>query len=117
MKLNMYMGYARDAMSDCAILIFAHTSREARWLAFKELQYMIDCEFIETRVRRLWENRPHLLASADKKKYDNNEAHAIDNPGGCSNCCLWGEDYIIEENGQCVFCNLDDIAERQIREG
>ena len=101
----MYMGCAKDGMQDAAVLIFAHTSKEARYLAFKELYYMVDCEFIETRVLRLWENRPHLLASADKKKYDNDEAHAIDDPGGCSDCCLWGEDYIIQENGKCWDCN------------
>ena len=112
--LNMYMGYAKDEMSDCAVLIFAHTSKEARYLAFKELQYMVDCEFTGARVHRLWENRPHLLESANKKKYDNDEPHAIDDPGGCNNCCFWGEDYIIEENGKCVFCNSDDIAEKQL---
>ena len=112
--LNMYMGYAKDGMEDGAVLIFAHTSKEARYLAYKELQYMVDCEFIEARVFRLWGNPQHLLASADKKKYENDKAHVIDDPGGCSNCCLWGEDYIIEENGQCIFCNSDDIAEKQL---
>jgi len=103
--LNMYMAYPEGGMSECAILIFAHTSREARNLSFGDLSNMADCEFIDVRAERIWDNPPHLLAASDQKKYKNSEPHVIDNPPGCSDCCMWGEDFIIEENGKCSMCN------------
>lgn len=104
----MYMGYPVEEMEDIAILIFAHNSREAKNLAFKELYYMVDCEFIETRVHRLWKNAPHLLVAANEKKYNNNEAHVIDNPPSCEGCEYWGEDTIVNEGMHiCVPCAED----------
>ena len=111
----MYMGCAAGNKEECAVLIFAHNSREARNFAWKELYYMINCELIETRVNRLWKDAPHLLAVANQKKYDNDKAHVIDNPGSCEGCGYWGEDIIIvdEFTQICTMCEEEAEEERR----
>lgn len=103
--LKMYVGYPSEEMERIAVLIFAHDSKEAFKLAYKSL----DCEFIYTRVNRLWKNAPHLLAAADKEKYSNDVAHVIDNPPSCENCEVWAE-YVIVEQGEdlCADCIRDE---------
>ena len=108
--LKMYIGYPTEGMQGCAVLIFAHNFREARNLAYKTLNTLIDCEFIETRVNRLWGNVPHLLNAADKNLYENDIAHVIDNPPSCESCEVWGEDIVVEEGMDlCGTCYEDDL--------
>ncbi len=93
MTLNAYMGHlACTDPDDGACLIFAHTAREARKLAWPILEswWMAEC-WIDVRIRRL-RDMPWLYRDADAVKLAADEPHAIECPTVCPRCQLWGLD-------------------------
>lgn len=101
-KLKPYMGYSRGGGSEeGAVLIFAHTAREAKKLAFEELKgWCDDQEWIDVAVKRL--KGEWLYAETDQEKLKNNIPHVIDSPTGCRRCELWGVK--LNEKGICEDC-------------
>ena len=105
--MKTYMAYAGDAPEDGALLVFAHTAKEARQVSWVSVANLMGCDYIDVRVVWLKVNAPHLVAAANSAKMVLGEAHVIEYPPSCSSCCLWGDDRPIEENGRCADCNED----------
>lgn len=94
--IHPYMAFMGDDPSEGAILVFAHTSKEARSLAWPHI-----CEwgdYIDLRVRRMREHMQHLMSFYDP-------AHpVIDDMPTCPVCEMWGAP--IREAG-CDYCAAD----------
>ena len=108
--MKMYMGYDDERGSgDGAVLIFANNAREAKKLAWNEIDgWLWDAEYIDIRVRML-RNKEFLREQAQS-----DEPHAIDNPIICSTCEYWGVSELNEEGncGDCVEARKqDDLME------
>lgn len=100
-NLKMYMGYSRAGGSEFgAVLIFAHTVREARIVGFTEL---LTDEYIDFAANLIPHENTWLLENADQDKLKNNIPHVIDNPKTCNDCELWGHSKILD-NGSCEEC-------------
>jgi hypothetical protein len=100
--LNTYMGYSRGAgPEEGAVLIFAHSVREARRVGWNSFGSELTDEYIDfaaTRIRK----SPWLNEEADGLKFANDEPHVIDNPDCCMECGQWGQspiglDHLCEE--------------------
>lgn len=100
--LNIYMGFSRCAgPEEGAMLIFAHTAREARKIGYR---YWWEYEYIDFAVRRM-RNCDWLYQEANILKLACDEPHAIDNPKSCSHCETWGGSPILED-GLCQNCTV-----------
>lgn len=107
--MKMYMGYDGEPKYG-AVLIFAHTAKEARPLAFKEIKsWQDDVEWINVRIK-LIKGKEFLFKLADKEKLEKDIPHAIDDlgPATCKSCECWGEK--LNENGICESC-LKEVIE------
>ena len=103
-KLNIYMAYDRHAgPEECATLVFAHTAREAKLVAWKQgiLKEICDGDFISAATRRL-RDRDHLYAEADVEKLRAGISHEVDNPRSCEECGRWGNP--LADDGLCQMC-------------
>lgn len=101
--LNIYMGYSRaGGSSEGAVLIFAHTVKEAKKIGWYICSDMMVDEYIDMAVNRL-RNEDYLYAQADQEKLDNSIAHVIDNPKICIECETWGSSPI-GDDGFCDTC-------------
>lgn len=100
--MKAYMGYDRhNGPLEGAVLIFAHSYREAKRVGARVVQDLFDSEFIDVRVNRLW-TADHLFVEADQDKLARGTAHVIDNPKTCVRCETWG--YPFDEDGVCKLC-------------
>jgi len=103
MSMRAYMGYCIEPYEG-ACLIFAHSAKEAKRLAWGYVSY-IGGDYVDVRVRWL-RNRDHLfLSEADQEKLARGEAHAIDEPKYCNSCEFWGDP--IGDDGYCDDCRAD----------
>lgn len=101
-KLNMYIGYENNSREEGAVLVFAHTAKEARKLAYPFIESWFDnIEWIDMRAQRL-RGKEHLYAEADQEKLKAGIPHVIESPRSCRSCCLWGS--VIGEDGLCEYC-------------
>ena len=111
-KLKVYMGYDNlGGSSEGAILIFAHTAREAKkvaWNSYSFIQEICDGEYINLRVR-LERNANHLFKEANQDKLKADEPHVIESPTTCNGCELWG--YELNKEGYCEDCQADREGE------
>jgi len=100
--MNIYTGYDSYAgSSEGACLIFAHTAKEARLLAWPVLQNWFDSEWIDIRARRIiGEDHLRELANADFP-------HVIESPPVCDVCETWGGGEP-DEDGRCANCEWWD---------
>jgi len=90
MTLRAYMGYAGDP-AEGACLIFAHTAKEAKPLAFQCCDAWFGSDYFAVRVRWLkGESEMHLFSEADPEKLAAGIAHAIDDVPVCPQCETWG---------------------------
>lgn len=81
--LRRYMCWAGDP-SDCAVLVFDHTARHARRIAFPRLADYVGADY--TDVRALWlKDETHLDAF---RKGD--APHCVDSVPVCERCERWG---------------------------
>lgn len=104
--MNMYMGYEKDSISECAVLIFAHTAREAKrlcWPVIRDYCNLLSGDYPDLRVTRLRDHE--WLRSEARHDYP----HVIDNPQGCESCCQWGSSEIVE--GLCQDCRDEQAWE------
>ena len=102
-ELKPYMGYSRAGGSaEGAVLIFAHTAREAKKYAFEELQgWYSDQEWIDVAIKKL--KGEHLYKEADQENLQKNIPHVIDCPKStCKQCECWGLE--LNEDGICSYC-------------
>lgn len=112
--LKAYCGYSREAgSSECAVLIFANTAREARAIGFTAMRDMITDEFTDFAVY-LMKNVPHLYAEAPATVLIENTAYVVDNPKSCHRCNQWGQP--IGSDHLCGDCRFerDEYAKEQI---
>jgi len=99
-KLNMYMAYDRQAgPGEAAVLVFHHTAKEARYLAWSEEMSDWGCEFVDATATRLDKSFEHLW---DCYRGDGLPLLICD-PPTCPNCKVWG--YKLSADGKsCDGC-------------
>ena len=113
--LNTYMGFSRaNGPEEGAILIFAHSVREARLVGWRMFGSDLTDEYTDFAAKRIRKS-PWLKEEANGLKLANDEAHVIDNPNCCMECGLWGETPI-GDDGLCEFCH-DDYADLELAKG
>jgi hypothetical protein len=116
-KLNMYMGYSREmGPGEGAVLIFAHTAREARKIAWAGFVFL-DTDYLDFAVNRLW-NKDWLYEEADQDKLDADTPHVIDSPKGCESCWHWGHEPIGDDD-LCNSCRheiLENMVDIEVGE-
>lgn len=103
-KLNIYMGYARQiGPHEGAVLIFAHTAREAKTVAWRgwPMQDICDDDYISATAKRL-RDAEHLYKEADQEKLKAGIPHEIDSPRCCADCGYWG--FELDKEGFCETC-------------
>ena len=103
--MKAYMGYSRGGgAQEGAVLIFAHSAREAKKVAWGGiLSDICDGEYTDAAVRLL---KKEGFDEANQEKLSADIPHVIDNPRTCKGCEMWGVD--IQENGYCIDCNAKD---------
>lgn len=100
--MKMYMVCAGQDSEEGALLVFAHTAREARKLAWQKSHWLSDwCDYIDVRAT-LIKTANWLWAEADKEKLAQDIPHIVDEPLCCEDCWRWGHspvgaDYICDE--------------------
>jgi hypothetical protein len=101
-KLFPYMGFSREAgWSECAILIFAHNSKEAKKIGWSDGgSSLITDEYIDFAVNRMRED--YIYKDASKDLLERGIAHVVDSPTCCKKCELWG--IPMNEEGICEDC-------------
>ena len=100
--MRSYAAYSciEDGLSSGAVLIIAHTVKEAKWLA-SQTYLSAYCEYFDLRVR--WLRDESLLALADQDKLAQDVAHVVTDPVACESCKLWG--YGVDADGNCRYCD------------
>lgn len=115
--LKPYMGYSNMAGSaEGAILIFAHSIKEAKKIGWRGMPGDICDVFTDMRIEWLGES-DHLFTQVpqwSKSKLEKSEAHVVDNPPCCKGCNLWG--YELNEQGLCETCAEDEEGVTGIRD-
>lgn len=93
--LNPYMLWGGEDPAEGAILVFAHTAREAKRIGWPELRGW-SVEYVDVRVRRLRDHREYLMSLY-------NGSPVIGSPPTCNVCEMWGAP--IREDGKgCAYC-------------
>lgn len=106
--LKPYMGYSRYLGSnEGAVLIFAHTAKEARVLMYRDWSNIISDGWLDTAVCLLHNRLLYEYADSDKILLD--KPHIIDNPPSCRICYQWG--YKLNEDDVCEVC-LEERGDR-----
>jgi hypothetical protein len=102
MDLNIYMVYDRQAgPSDAACLVFHHTARGARYLAWSEKMSEWGCKFIDAAATRL-KSHEHLR----ELYYAQGLPLLITDPPTCPACKMWGGKIDVKRKC-CSECNID----------
>ena len=106
--MKAYMGFDNlGGASEGAILIFAHTAREAKKVAWNDhsfIQDICDGDYINLRVT-LMKDCDYIFKEANQDKLKANIPHVIESPTVCKDCELWGEE--LNEAGYCQGCQDD----------
>jgi len=102
-KLNPYMVFSIGLGSEeGAMLVFAHTVREARAVGWRSDGSLLTDEFIDLGAK-LIRNSDWLYKEANQAKLNAGIAHTVWRPRGCERCELWGNSEI-GEDGLCDDC-------------
>lgn len=103
--MNMYMGFSSSmGPQEGAVLIFAHTAREAKKIGWPAVSSFFTMEYTDMGVRRITDSHGWLWNEANQDKLRNDVPHVNDNPHSCKRCEMWGHAEILE-NGFCEDCN------------
>ena len=106
MTLKPYMYFSRhEGQQEAAVLIFAHTAKEAKKVAWKEIGDLFVYDYTDIGIRLL-RNSDYLFDNADPKLVASDTPHAIDSPKGCEQCELWGDELV---DGRCQSCRDNDL--------
>lgn len=109
-QLKAYMAYDDIAGSDeGACLVFAHTAKKARRLAWPTLRGWFDTDWLDARVKWI-RDRPHVFGYADQEKFWRGEPHVIDCPRGCYVCGVWTEPLVA---GRCADCRGEEAGDME----
>ena len=85
-SLNPYMVYDRSlGPAEGAVLVFAHTGKEARRLGYYAIIGLWEVGWINCASCRL-DHDPHIMEQA----ISDEEPHVIDSPHTCPRCEKWG---------------------------
>jgi hypothetical protein len=111
--LKPYMAYSRlYGFQEGAILVIAHTAKEARKLAWGHC-FNVD-EWIDQTATLIDQN---VLILADQEMVNVGQSHIIEYPEYCTDCQLWGCG--LTEDNLCANCNQfpgDKLIERYKRQ-
>ena len=101
--MKAYMGYSRNAGSAfCAVLVFAHSTKEAKPLAWKSLRDFSAVEqYTDLAVKRI-RHPSSVFREANLLKLSKGIAHVIENPASCKCCGQWGTE--LDKYGYCESC-------------
>jgi len=100
-KLKIYMAYDGEP-EESAILVFAHSVKEAKKIAFPVFQrWCNDTVWINIRAKQM-KDAEHLRIEGDKDLMEKNIPHYNDDPTVCKQCEYWGQP--INKNGICERC-------------
>ncbi len=100
--LKCYMGHGGEPQEG-AILIFAHTAREAKvvgWNTPSFIREVCDDEYIYMRVKL--QKEPYLMKEANPQHLAADKPHAIECPTTCNGCGFWGDE--LNDGGYCEDC-------------
>ena len=100
--LKPYMVCSRTAgAAEGAILVFAHTVKEARKIGWKTgwLKDLCDGEWIDLQAYKI-NSEPWIMKQAKSE-----EPHSIEIPETCHDCLMWG--FELDEKGLCESCSED----------
>jgi hypothetical protein len=93
--MKAYMGFEKDYFNEIAVLIFAHSVKEAKVLGWNNCDF---CDnFINYRVTQI-KNQSWIF-----KEMIKDTPHVIDNPKSCEECMMWGVSEI-GADGLCEGC-------------
>lgn len=87
---------------DGAVLVFAHSFREAKKIAYPVVRGWTDCEYLDVKGFHFPNDAWLKEHAADQRKLAAGEPHVIDNPPTCKGCDLWHDE--LEESGYCESC-------------
>lgn len=100
--LKPYSAFSREAgPQEGAILVIAHTSAEAKKLAWRSGGVWNIDSWVELAIHLIRDNDVMMLADQNKVGLD--QAHVIDQPATCENCNMWGAG--IDVDKLCNNCN------------
>lgn len=100
--MKAYMVFSRGCgPEDGAALIFAHTAKEAKRMAWKAS--CMDFESFTDLGIRLMRDTRFIIPLADQNKLKADIPHIVDSPDGCLVCGHWGAGLTID--GLCGNCN------------
>lgn len=100
MTLKEYMVFSRELGShEWAFLIFHHSVREAKKMAWKRYGVEIG-EYTDLAVK--WLRAPHIFFLGDQEKLSQNIPHTVDSPDFCESCGWWGE--VVINGNECARC-------------
>lgn len=102
--MRAYMGYYNGESGLGACLIFAHSVKEAKELAWPVIKSWFSCDYIDMCVSWL-KNQDYLFKQADPVRMAADEAHVIESPKLCKFCELWTNE--IGSDGICTDCKAD----------
>lgn len=103
MSLNIYMGFnSKLSSNECAILIFAKTSKEARKIGWVVMKSLHKTPWPDMAVRRLNKNLEYLYGDADQDKLIEDIPHVVVDMRVCPSCELFGEEYNDDHCGYCA---------------
>jgi hypothetical protein len=109
-KLKPYMGCYQDEPHEGAILIFAHTAKEAKKVGWNEPSWIRDAvdSYLDFRVT-LIKNAPSIFKDGVQEKLLLNIPHVNESPASCKECGLWGMELNLK--ALCDSCEDDEMVE------
>jgi hypothetical protein len=100
--LKAYIAYANDEPVDGAILVMAHSWKEAKRLSYSWVMGELCVLYTEVTVQWIKNPENSILRSVNKEKYKNNIPHLVNNPISCKECFMWGLE--LDEDELCCNC-------------
>jgi hypothetical protein len=108
--LKPYCGFSRaGGPAECAVLILAHSAREARKVGWQGTCCDITDEYIDFAVR-LMRDSEHLLKHGNVLDLASDQAHVVWDVPDCKQCECWGDP--IGPDGLCPGCRDDNLLEK-----
>jgi len=105
--MKAYMGYSRElGVHEGAVLIFAHSVKEAKRVGWGVMSGMIADEYTDMAVRLIKDDYMFRQTYQwSKNKLEHDEPHVVDSPPSCKGCELWGFD--LNDDGYCSDCEVE----------
>jgi hypothetical protein len=98
--LKIYMA-SDGCPKEAAILVFAHSVKEARKIAYPCVSDWGGCDWIQVRAKLL-RDREFLRKAGNAEKMATDTPHYVESPPTCKRCETWG--FELDKNGICTEC-------------